>query len=130
MTNGFTIDRTNNRDLHVEKHMIGERQQEKEYNVAHQDIIGIINDQAWNIKECDVIDPNFMYTSIIRQEITADEFEFKHVLFHMIQAIKKYPSIAIDDPHLHLKQFLEVASNFKIPKITCDACNFIFYIMS
>jgi len=27
----------------------------------------------------------------------------------------------MEDPNLHLKQFMEVASNFKIPRVTHDA---------
>lgn len=35
----------------------------------------------------------------------------------MLQAIGKYLGATFDDPHLHLKKLLEVASNFKIPRI-------------
>ncbi|PNX70356.1 hypothetical protein L195_g057311, partial [Trifolium pratense] len=49
------------------------------------------------------------------------QFEFKPMMFHMLQTVGQFSGAAIDDLHLHLKQFLEVASNFKIPGVTDDA---------
>lgn len=51
-------------------------------------------------------------------------FEFKPMMFQMFQAIGQYLSAANEDPHLDLRQFPEVASNFKIPGITYDAFKF------
>lgn len=38
----------------------------------------------------------------------------------MLQSISQYSSTANEDPHLHLRKFLEMASNFKIIGITDD----------
>lgn len=40
------------------------------------------------------------------------KFKFKPMIFQMMQVIGKYSGIMLDDTHLHLKQFLEVASQF------------------
>lgn len=39
----------------------------------------------------------------------------------MLQVIGKYSRPANDDPYLHLRYFMEVASNLKIPNITNGA---------
>ena len=39
----------------------------------------------------------------------------------MLQIVGQFSGLPHEDPHLHLKQFLEVASNFKIPGVTDNA---------
>ncbi|KAL5561694.1 hypothetical protein UlMin_031441 [Ulmus minor] len=62
-----------------------------------------------------------MNTGIVRPEITANHFEFKPMMFQMLQTVGQFSGLPHEDPHLHLKQFLEVASNFKIPGVSDDA---------
>ncbi|KAK2450136.1 hypothetical protein QL285_009271 [Trifolium repens] len=93
----------------------------KEVPISRPDVIGIANNKTRNIQDYAVFDPNAMNTGIVRPEITAAQFEFKPMMFQMLQNIGQFFGAATDDPHLHLKQFLEVASNFKIPGITDDA---------
>ncbi|MCI40077.1 hypothetical protein A2U01_0061309, partial [Trifolium medium] len=81
------------------------------------DIIGIANDRDRSIRDYDVFDANAMNTEIVRPEITAAQFKFKPMMFQMLQTVGQFSGTATDDPHLHLKQFLEVASNFKIPGV-------------
>lgn len=88
--------------------------------MADKDIIGIDNDRARNIMDYAVFDPNSMNNDIIRPEIIVAQFEFKPMLFQLLQAIGQYSGVVDDDPHFHLRQFLEVAINFKIPSITDD----------
>ncbi|KAI5425266.1 hypothetical protein KIW84_031170 [Lathyrus oleraceus] len=73
------------------------------------------------IRDYDVFDPNVMNTLIIKPYITLVQFEFKPMIFQMLQAIGQYSETANEDPHLQLTQFLEVARNFKILGITDDA---------
>lgn len=47
-----------------------------------------------------------------------EQFEFKPMIFQMLKPIGQYYGVSIEDPHLHLMQFLKVASNFKVSKIT------------
>ncbi|CAL5199950.1 unnamed protein product [Lathyrus oleraceus] len=88
--------------------------------MADNDIIGIANDRARNIKDYVMFDSNVMNTRIIRPEIIVAQFIFNPMMFQMLQAIGQYSGSANDDPHRHLRQFLEVASNFKIPSISDD----------
>ncbi|KAL5546795.1 hypothetical protein UlMin_006482 [Ulmus minor] len=62
-----------------------------------------------------------MNTGIVRPEITANHFEFKPMMFQMLQTVGQFSGLPHEDPHLHLKQFLEVVSNFKIPGVADDA---------
>lgn len=49
--------------------------------MRHNDIIGISNDMARNIREYAVFDPNFMNIGIIRPKITMTQFKFKPMMF-------------------------------------------------
>ncbi|KAL5576436.1 hypothetical protein UlMin_018135 [Ulmus minor] len=84
-------------------------------------IIGIANDRDRSIRDYAIFDPETMNTGIVRPEITANHFEFKPMMFQMLQTVGQFSGLPHEDPHLHLKQFLEVASNFKIPRISDDA---------
>ncbi|MCI22482.1 hypothetical protein A2U01_0043658, partial [Trifolium medium] len=61
-----------------------------------------------------------MNSGIIVPEITAPQFQFT-MMFQMLQVVGQFSGAEIEDPHLHLRQFLDVASNFKIPGITQEA---------
>ena len=84
-------------------------------------IIGIANDRARHIRDYAIFDPETMNIGIFRPEITANHFEFKPMMFQMLQTVGQFNRLPHEDPHLHLKQFLEIASNFKIPGVTDDA---------
>ncbi|WJX63440.1 hypothetical protein P8452_48327 [Trifolium repens] len=85
------------------------------------DIIGIANDKERLIRDYAVFDSSSMNSGIIRPEITAPQFEFKPMMFQMLQVVGQFSGAETEDPHLHLRQFMEVASNFKNPGITQEA---------
>lgn len=60
---------------------------EKERDMTDNDIIGNANDRVRNIRDYFVFDLNAMHTSIILPKITIAQFEFKPMMFHMLQAI-------------------------------------------
>lgn len=43
------------------------------------------------------------------------------MMFQMLQTIDQFSEVDTYDPYLHLKQFIEVAGNFKIPDVEDDA---------
>jgi hypothetical protein len=43
-----------------------------------------------------------MNIGIIRPKITAAQFEFKLMMFQMLQTVEQFFGAATDDPHLHL----------------------------
>ncbi|XP_058725922.1 uncharacterized protein LOC131597232 [Vicia villosa] len=85
------------------------------------DIFGIANDRARNIRDYVVFDPTFMSTGVVLPKITTAQFKFKPMMFQMLQTTGHYSGAPTEDPHLHMRQFLDVASNFKIPGVTDDA---------
>ena len=85
------------------------------------DTIGLANDRDRPMRDYAVFDPQTMHTGIVRPVITANQFEFKPMMFQMLQTVGQFGGTHQEDPHLHLRQFLEVCSNFKIPGVTEDA---------
>lgn len=94
---------------------------EVEVVMAETSIIGIANNRARNIRDYAVFDPNAMNTGIIRPKINASHLEFKSMIFQMLQSIGQYSCSTHENPYLHLRQLLDVASNFKIPGVSDDA---------
>lgn len=82
---------------------IEEQAQVKEEDpaMAESDIIGIANDMERNIREYAVFNPNAMNTWIIIPEIIVAQFEFKPMMFQMLQVIGQYSSSTNENPHLH-----------------------------
>ena len=87
----------------------GERQERQEgpenryIIVQPQNIIGIANDRDRSIREYAIFDPKTLNTGIVRPEITANHFEFKPMMFQMLQTVGKFSGLPHEDPHLHLK---------------------------
>ena len=50
----------------------------------------------------------------------AANFELKPVMFQMLQTMGQFNGLSSEDPHLHLKLFLEVSDTFKIAGATQD----------
>ncbi|KAL5577968.1 hypothetical protein UlMin_019667 [Ulmus minor] len=59
-------------------------------------------------------------SSIVQPEIEAFHFELKPVMFQMLQTAGQFSGLATEDPHLHLRLFMEVADAFKINGVTDD----------
>jgi hypothetical protein len=62
----------------------------EEVPIVMPDVIGIANDRTRNIRDYVVFDPNAMNTKIVRPEITAAQFEFKPMMFQMLQTIGQF----------------------------------------
>ncbi|KAL5568444.1 hypothetical protein UlMin_025019 [Ulmus minor] len=63
---------------------------------------------------------NGLSLSIVQPEIDALHFELKPVMFQMLQTAGQFSGLATEDPHLHLRLFMEVADTFKINGVTYD----------
>ncbi|XP_061336907.1 uncharacterized protein LOC133283987 [Gastrolobium bilobum] len=64
---------------------------------------------------------NNLHSGIVQPEVAAANFELKPVMFRMLQTIGQYNGMPSEDPHLHLKNFMDVADSFKIQGVTTDA---------
>jgi hypothetical protein len=52
-----------------------------------------------------VFDLNVMNTGMVIPEITTAQFEFKPMMFQMLQSVGQFSRVITEYPHLHLKQF-------------------------
>ncbi|XP_062114589.1 uncharacterized protein LOC133825695 [Humulus lupulus] len=50
---------------------------------------------------------NELNPGIVRPEIQAPQFELKPVMFQMLQTVGQFSGMPTEDPHLHLRSFLE-----------------------
>ena len=58
---------------------------------------------------------------IRRPDIEATQFELKPVIFQMLQMMGQFNGMPTEDPHLHLRLFMEVSDSFKIASVIEDA---------
>ena len=79
------------------------------------------NDRDRAIRDYNVLTPQVVHPGIIRPEVDAADFELKPVMFQMLQTVGQFNGLPNEDPHLHLKLFLEVSDAFKIAGATQDA---------
>ncbi|XP_062085645.1 uncharacterized protein LOC133791745 [Humulus lupulus] len=64
---------------------------------------------------------NELNPGIVRPKIQAAQFELKPVMFQMLQTVGQFSGMPTEDPHLHLRLFIEVSDSFKLPGVTKDA---------
>ncbi|XP_062094038.1 uncharacterized protein LOC133800081 [Humulus lupulus] len=57
----------------------------------------------------------------MRPEIQAPQFELKPVMFQMLQTVGQSSGMPTEDPHLHLRSFLEVSDSFKLQGVSEEA---------
>ncbi|KAG8491357.1 hypothetical protein CXB51_014478 [Gossypium anomalum] len=58
---------------------------------------------------------------IRRPEIEAQQFELKPVMFQMLQTVGQFSRMTTEDPHLHLRMFMEVSESFQLAEVPEDA---------
>ncbi|KAL3849579.1 hypothetical protein ACJIZ3_011461 [Penstemon smallii] len=59
-------------------------------------------------------------SSIVRPEIEAAHFEVKPVMLNLINSSAIFSGLAMEDPHAHLKNFMEICDSFKLNGVTAD----------
>ncbi|KAK4263289.1 hypothetical protein QN277_028724 [Acacia crassicarpa] len=72
------------------------------------------------IMEFGIPDLNKLTSAIIPSTLQAGHFEIKSVMIQMLNAAGQFRGLPSEDPHLHLKTFLEVCDSFVIPSIPPD----------
>ena len=64
--------------------------------------IDMENDKDKFIREYVVFDPNTLHKSIVRPNITIAQFEFKPIMFKMLQSVGQFSGAITDDLHLQM----------------------------
>ncbi|KAK4276049.1 hypothetical protein QN277_019041 [Acacia crassicarpa] len=78
-------------------------------------------DENKAIMEFGIPDLNKLTSAITPPIINAGHFEIKSFMIQMLNAARQFGGLPSEDPHLHLKTFLEVCDSFVIPVIPPDA---------
>ncbi|XP_052299243.1 uncharacterized protein LOC127902982 [Citrus sinensis] len=88
---------------------------------GNNNIIHMANDRDRAIRDYAVLTPQAIHPGIVRPDVQADNFELKPVMFQMLQTVGQFNGLSFEDPHLHLKLFLEVSDAFKIAGASQEA---------
>ena len=97
---------------------------------GNNNIIHMANDRDRVIRDYAVLTPQAIHPRIVRPDVQADNFELKPVMFQMLQTMGQFNSLSSEDPHLHLKLFLEVSDAFKIAGASREALRLIIFPFS
>ena len=87
----------------------------------NNNIIYMADDRDRAIRDFAVLTPQVVHFGIVRPEVEATNFELKQVMFQMLQIVGQFNGLSYEDPHLHVKLFLEVSDTFKIAGAIQDA---------
>ncbi|KAA3473374.1 transcription factor MYB34 [Gossypium australe] len=68
---------------------------------------------------------NELNMGIRRPKIEASQFELKPVMFQMLQTMGQFSGMPTEDPHIHLRLFMEVSDSFKITGVTTNDFNLV-----
>ncbi|XP_062088966.1 uncharacterized protein LOC133795533 [Humulus lupulus] len=77
--------------------------------------IVLADDRARAIREYAAPMFNELNPGIVRPEIQAAQFELKPVMFQMLQTVGQFSGMPTEDPHLHLRSFLEFLRKYFPP---------------
>ncbi|KAM6594465.1 hypothetical protein CsatA_002168 [Cannabis sativa] len=83
--------------------------------------IALADDRARAIREYAAPMFNELNPGIVRPEIQAPHFELKPVMFQMLQTVGQFGGSPTEDPHLHIRSFLEVSDSFKLQGVSEEA---------
>ena len=89
--------------------------------LGNNNIIHMANDRDRAIRDYAVLTPQTIHPGIVKPDVKADNFELKPVMFQILETVGKFNELPSEDPHLHLKLFLEVSEAFKIAGASHEA---------
>ncbi|KAH9725432.1 hypothetical protein KPL70_007875 [Citrus sinensis] len=75
--------------------------------LGNNNIIYMADDRDRSVRDYAVLTPQVVHPGIIRPEVDAANFELKPVMFQMLETVGQFNGLPNEDPHLHLKLFLE-----------------------
>ena len=89
-------------------------------NLAQNPIL-IADDRDRALRQYVVPVFNDLNPGIRRPKIEARQFKLKPVMFQMLQTVGQFSGMPTEDPHLHLRLFMEVSDSFKLAGVPEDA---------
>ena len=96
----------------------------------HESTIKIVDDKVRGIR--DYATPEFAHinSGILAPEIANLTFEPKPLMFTMLQTMGQFGGLKSEDPHLHLKYFLEIVDAFRINGVTPETIRLTLFTYS
>ena len=106
------------------------QEEEDEEVFEEQDIIKLANSKDGGIMDYAIPVLNQLHTGILKPKITAAHFALKPVMFSMLQTSGQYAGLPSEDPHSHLKSFMEITDTFRTPGVTANALRLMLFPFS
>ncbi|KAI3672919.1 hypothetical protein L6452_39021 [Arctium lappa] len=103
----------NNQNQHPNNDDV-ESQDNNENRDGAPNIINLANSKEGKIMDYAIPDFEQLNSGIVRPHIAALQFELKPIMFHMLQTNGQFAGMPSEDPHSHLKSFMEITDAFLI----------------
>ncbi|KAJ9551743.1 hypothetical protein OSB04_015788 [Centaurea solstitialis] len=98
-----------------------EEYSDEEELYQEQDIIQLANSKDGGIMDYAIPVLGQLHSGIFRPKIKAAHFALKPLMFSMIQTNGQFGGTAVEDPHSHLKSFMQITDSFRIPGVSPSA---------
>ncbi|KAJ9544806.1 hypothetical protein OSB04_024513 [Centaurea solstitialis] len=98
-----------------------EEYSDEEELYQEQDIIQLANSKDGGIMDYAIPVLGQLHSGILRPKIKAAHFSLKPLMFSMIQTNGQFGGTAVEDPHSHLKSFMQITDSFRIPGVSPSA---------
>ncbi|KAJ9541560.1 hypothetical protein OSB04_028066 [Centaurea solstitialis] len=98
-----------------------EEYSDEEELYQEQDIIQLANSKDGGIMDYAIPVLGQLHSGILRPKIKAAHFALKPLMFSMIQTNGQFGGTAVEDPHSHLKSFMQITDSFRIPGVSPSA---------
>ena len=95
-----------------------------------ENTIKVADDKARCIR--DYATPEFaqLDSGILAPQITAAAFEPKPLMFTMLSTLGQFGGLNSEDPHMHLKSYLEIVDTFRARGVTQETMRLLFFTYS
>ncbi|XP_024965874.1 uncharacterized protein LOC112506079 [Cynara cardunculus var. scolymus] len=118
---------------HNDNNLSNEDTESENYNQPREQTPNIINlANSKNGRIMDYVIPDFkqLNSGKVRPHMTSLHFELKPIMFHMLQTNGQFSRLTSEDPHSHLKSFMEITYAFLIPGVSNNALRLTLFPIS
>ncbi|KAJ9546604.1 hypothetical protein OSB04_019147 [Centaurea solstitialis] len=95
-----------------------------------ENTIKIADDKERGIRDYATPEFSLLNSSVLAANFTAQSFEPKQLMFTMLGTIGQFSGHNSDDPHLHLRSYLEVVDSFRARGLDQETMRLLFFTYS
>ncbi|KAJ9566697.1 hypothetical protein OSB04_002663 [Centaurea solstitialis] len=95
-----------------------------------ENTIKIADDKDRGIRDYATPEFSLLNSSVLAANFTAQSFEPKQLMFTMLGTIGQFSGHNSDDPHLHLRSYLEVVDSFRARGVDQETMRLLFFMYS